>query len=1099
MRRPALSASLFTLLALALVSPLAFAPLTADAANAPAYDYSDVYTPGQTLRDGMLVADRLIVFFEPGSVPTLTLAKTGEPLSGQLPLDRLSQQFGVRTFERLFAELPQRLKAAQPAERARVFAVDFDGEANRLADVAAAYVALPSVEHVEPVGIHFMHANLPNDPSLGQQWWLRSPTAGGADIRALAAWYHSTGSADVIICDADSGVDWKHPDLGGSGPDYSDGVIWTNSTELGGVAGVDDDGNGKIDDFRGWDFVNVSSGAQSPPQDIINPDNDPMDYGSHGTWVAGCMSAITNNGIGITSTNWTAKIMACRIGWTQAVSLQGVVRMDFAAQAMDYARINGADVYNASWGSSASGGLGTATNLAINNGMIVVTSAGNSNDEIASYLAARSDVVSVAATGTTDSKAGFSSYGGWVDISAPGVSIFTTGFDRSSSGAAQHTYGAPDGTSFSSPIVAGAFAFAKAANPTFNRTQLVDFVLAAVDDIDSSNSAYIGKLGSGRLNLAKMFDNPMWLVPDQLPTLLDAINTAEVGDTVAVVGATVLSERVLLQAKGVKVLGGWDAGFTTRDPVNNPAILDPVSGAGSTVTALAGVDSTAVLDGFVVRGGKAGFFSFQPVDGRYGGGIVIRNASPVLRNIRVEGCVAGLSNEFGAGGAVAVLGGSPLFEDCEFTGNSAMNGSAIYVHQGTPTFRNVNIHDNTNYPLGVLGTPVGGAVYVLNVPTQSPGASARLEKKAAGAVTIDGGAISGHTVAGSGGAVYASNAVVDLSNLTIENNTAGDSGGALYLSGGSYAGSGNVIRNNTSSGVGFTSGGGLYANAAAVSIDGSRYESNIATLTGAGINVAAPPSLSITNSFFLSHTGGILGTAVALNGIPAGAAFDGNTVANNSGASAGGNGLYLTGTGNLSVSNNIFAFNGGGGGTSLADGVDCAGPTATFSCNTAFGNTAANYGGCPDPTGTNGNIAVDPGFCDLLGGDFTISSSSPAASGQTGCGRMGAGAEICTPTAVDDGPALPRVLALNQNTPNPFNPITTIAFELPQPGAVSLRVFDLRGRSVRLLRDENLPAGRYRSTWDGRDDGGRSVASGVYFYELRTGGERLVRKMGLLK
>lgn len=1063
--------------------------LVSTPAAAETYDWENVYRPGGELRDGMWVHDRLVVTFEEAEVPRPSLNKAGEVTTGRLPLDRVNQQFGVRAMERLFPELPAVRKAAQPAERARVFSIDFDGQAHSLRSVAQAYEALDGVTSVEPVGIHYVHANVPNDPSLGSQWWLRNPAVGGADIRAVAAWYHSTGSSDVIVCDADSGVDWQHPDLGGTGPDYTDGVIWINETELNGNPGVDDDANGKIDDIRGWDWVHVFDAEQDPPQDSTVPDNDPMDYGSHGTWVAGCISAISDNGLGITSTNWNAKVMACRIGWTPDGSNSGVVRMDFAAQAMDYARLMGADIYNASWGSSNSGGLGTAVNQAVAAGMIIVTSAGNADNTDASYLCARSDVIAVAATNSNDAKASFSSYGSWVDISAPGDGIYTTEFNRAATGAAQHTYGAPSGTSFSSPIVAGAFALLKAVNPGMTRQQLIDKLLSSVDDIYDNNPTYIGDLGSGRLNLAKFFDNPLWLIPDQFPTLLDAMNTAEVGDSIAVVGGTVLDEKVTIQDKGLRVLGGWDPTFTTRDPVNNPAILEPVNSAGPVVQTLVGVDSSNLLDGFVVRGGKANFFSFEPGEGYFGGGVLIRDASPVLRNIRIENCIAGTSTQVGAGGGVAVLGGEPLFENVEITGNSARSGAAIYVHQGGPVFRDVDIHDNVSYTAESGATPLGGAVYVLNA---TGGA-----KKAA-AVTFENGSIRNHTVAGAGGGVHSADSDLVMNHVTVENNVSGGAGGGVYVTGGSFTGTGNLFSGNQAGGPDLESGGGIATTGASVSVDSTRVEGNTATFSGAGAHFASATSLSVTNSHFVGNSGGFVGAGAALEQFPAGAVFSGNTVADNFGASAGANGLYVAGSQTLAVSNSIFAFNGGGG-TSLADGVACQSGTVTFDCNLAFANDAGNYGGCPDPTGTSGNVSADPLFCDTVQGNYAVAVNSPAAAAQSGCGTMGAGGESCGVVAAPDGPVSPRRLALDQNQPNPFNPSTSIAFEIPRDTRVQLRVFDLRGRLVRVLKDETMQAGRHVIQWKGRDESGRSVASGAYFYELRVDGERRVRKMGLLK
>ncbi len=223
-----------------------------------------------------------------------------------------------------------------------------------LDEVEAAYEALPEVEQVRFVDICKMYdAYLPNDPGIaGQQWYLRNTNVGGGDIRALGGWAEALGDSNIVVCILDSGVDWHHPDLGGTHPDKVNGAIWTNWTEYYGSAGVDDDGNGFIDDIRGWDFVNGVTGW--PDEDTQTPDNDPMDYESHGTNCSGCVAAITNNGIGIAGTAPGCKIMAVRAGWLPDGDGQGVVRMDWASQGIVYAANNGAKIINCSWGSASS-------------------------------------------------------------------------------------------------------------------------------------------------------------------------------------------------------------------------------------------------------------------------------------------------------------------------------------------------------------------------------------------------------------------------------------------------------------------------------------------------------------------------------------------------------------------------------------------------------------------------------------------------------------------------------------------------------------------------------------------------------------------------
>jgi hypothetical protein len=759
--------------------------------------------------------------------------------------------------------------------------------------------------------------------------------------------------------------------------------------------------------------------------------------------------------------------------------------MHWAARAMDYARLSGARVFNASWNSSNSGGLGTATTLAVNAGMVIVAAAGNANNDVASYLGSRTDVLSVAAVNGSDLKASWSSFGTWVELSAPGVTILTTAYNRDGSGGTEHTYSSPQGTSFSSPIVAGVAGLYLSAFPGATGAQARAALIAATDDLDALNPTYAGQLGSGRINMAKLFNNPMWLIPDQFPTLLDATNTAEVGDTVAVAGSVVFTSKVVIPNKPLSILGGWSSDFSSRDPVGNRSTIT-VTATEAAVVAQTAMGPDTIFDGFDISGGSAGFIILAPVNGRFGGGILIRNgAALTISNCHIHDNEANLLDGYAAGGGIAILQSSPTFHDIELSANTSLDGAAIYVYAGSPTFTNLNIHDNISYPAGAH-QPKGGGLYVLG----TGGA------KKADDVSLDGGTISGHVVDGPGGAIYSDGANLSVSNFTIENNHADASGGALYVTGGSYTGVANVVNSNTITPSSGGTGGGLFATVSTVSISGSDYTSNAADFAAGGIHLDGCTSPSVVQTLIAGSTASIFGTALYITSCTA-ITVNQCTIVDNSGAVAGGNGIYVLG-GDVSVSNSIFA-NNGGGGLSLADGVACvSGATATFNCNLAWSNDAGNYSGCPDPTGSAGNVALDPLFCDLLGGDYRVASNSPAAAAQSGCGDMGSEIVGCSGTPVEDGPAEYR-LALGQNVPNPFNPETIIRFTLPDAGRAQIHIFDLRGRMVRRLLDTRLEAGPHEQIWNGRNDAGQRVASGTYFYELRAGGRRAVRKMGLVK
>jgi subtilisin family serine protease len=1039
----------------------------------------------------MLLPNQVGVLFERGAEPKVR-AKGAGFTTDQTIWNTLAQSFDVQDLQPIFPSLAQASKWSSPEdeEMSRWYTVFFDGDIHDLADVVNALETVGGVLQVAPVPIGTYDAVVPNDPSFSQQNWLNNTAPGGRDIRAQAAWYHETGSSDVVVAVGDSGVDWMHPDLGGTGPDYIDGNIWINQTEWNGTPGVDDDGNGYIDDIRGWDFVTGVTGEQSPPQDTETPDNDPMDYEGHGTAVAGCVAAIGMNGVGVIGTAFTGRVMALRVGWLPEGAAVGVVNMGFAASALQYARFNGAKVFNASWGSSAYPPLVAAVNAAVSVGMTITSAAGNDDDEVASYLSGRSDVIAVAATNSTDGKASFSSYGTWVDVSAPGQSIFTTMYNRTGSGSTLHTYGTISGTSFSSPITAGMAAIIYSAFPGISGPDARAMIVASTDFIDDVNAPqYAGKLGSGRINLLKIFGDTRIEVPEQLPDLAGAVSTLalEPGAEIAVLGGfTVVKDWLLTQNSDLQILGGWDATYTSRDALGNPSVLEAAS-ARPAVRVRLGVGAGTVLDGFRVTGGAAEQIPFAPVTGYFGGGMLIENSDITLRNLIVEGNVAGTATGIGGGGGIAIIHGSPTLENVEITGNTGASGSGLYVFDGNPQFVGLNVHDNISHP-GPIGTPPnGGGVHIVDSPTA----------QTTGTLTITNSTISGHNVGGLGGGIYLSNSDLILEQVEISGNTGSGGGGGLHAASGSVTATDLTVTDNIVDGAN-KSGGGVSLGAVVFDMDGGAISGNSATLFGGGISALGAPSVAIRNTFLTGNSVTVIGSTGYLSAVPS-FTFENNTVADNDGASVGANGIYAgncTGT----VSRNIFAFNGGTG-SSNADGVACATSSLSFDCNLFYQNIQGNVSGCPDPVGSNGNVEADPQFCDLLAGDFSIPPSSPAAASQSGgCGTIGADAETCVGTGVDDpAPNRPSAFLVKQNIPNPFNPVTEISFALPTEGRVQVTVYDARGRQVTTLLDRELPAGDHSVRWDGRDATGARVASGIYMYEVRSGEYRAVKKMGLIK
>jgi subtilisin family serine protease len=473
----------------------------------------------QTEATPLVVDDEFIVRFTPEAAMVIRAMRVYElGITGFSPLDDLAQTSGIIGYRPLFVGSdPVRDMQRGGQDMSVWFVLRIDPNATDRHAAMTAFADSAFVEHVEEIGIHPVD-KLPNDPSFPGQWGLKQNS--DKDIDAPEGWDTQTGSSAITVAVLDTGVRYFHKDLGGTGgtwanPSGANGNMWINAAEKNGAAGVDDDNNGFIDDWVGWDFVTAPAASCWAGEDCVGADNDPRDFNGHGTHCSGIVGALNNNGYGVaspaggwgTGTNGTTgngvKVMCLRIGHSAAYGggEVGLVRMDSAASAFYYAANKGAKVASCSWGSSDSGGLGSAVTFFINAGGLVFKAAGNSNNQTADYLCSRTDVYSVAATSQSDAKASFSSYGTWVDISAPGVTILSTWHNHSNPGS--DTFASLSGTSMATPLVASVAATVWSKHPTWTRAQVWDALRLNTDNIDAQNPSFLGKLGSGRVNLQK--------------------------------------------------------------------------------------------------------------------------------------------------------------------------------------------------------------------------------------------------------------------------------------------------------------------------------------------------------------------------------------------------------------------------------------------------------------------------------------------------------------------------------------------------------------------------------------------------------------------
>ena len=1039
----------------------------AGAALAQPYENSSVVGQAQ---------DRVLVTVKEGV--QINLDKSTDPTKvGVAALDAVSSRFAVHEVDRVFYDLVKHDKADDAEPFKRVLEVFFDTR-HDLQDVIKAYDAVPEVEKVEAVDICKMYdAYLPSDLSASQ-WYLRNSTIGGGDVRAVGAWNQALGDSNIIVAVIDSGVDWQHPDLGGTHPDKVNGALWTNWAEYYGTPGFDDDSNGKVDDIRGWDFVHFPGGGY-PDEDDSNQDNDPSDYESHGTQCAGIVAAIANNGQGIAGTAHGCKVMAVRAGFLPDGEDQGVVYMSWIISAILYASNSGADIINCSWGSTSQ--LSSAVAYAQARNILLVNAAGNDDNDEADYLGTRSGVLAVAATGTADGKASFSSYGSWVEISAPGVSMYTTTYDRFTG---NHIYSSVQGTSFSSPLTAGAAALVWSANPSWTYTQVADHLIATADNIDAENPGYEGLLGAGRVNLLRALGDEYHQFPDEFPTLFDAMNSASEGDVIQIRGDVEIAGPLeVLGGKDLSVLGGYDASYSSRDPENNKTVV--TSNLTQPCMRFVGgeITSATVVDGFHFTGGGGTQFSGIPYNGRYGGGVIVNNVSPTLRNLEISGCSVGSNSLLGCGGGMMLNNSSSVLENIHIHGNTGIYGGGLFANNSTVTMTNCVIEDNTVLTNNVAYPPKGGGLYAVDSD-----------------LTMTDCSVSGHVELENGGGIFltesSGSAMFQMTGGSITDNSAKAAGGGLYMSGGTAQMSKVSITGNTKTAAStFMNGGGFHFNGTAASLDSLVCQDNEANLGGGG-GFSACPSAEITNSLITGNIGQYFGGGLSLENTDG--VLDGNTIAANDATFSGAGGVYAP-TGVLSLSNNIIAANTGG--SSLANGLNVGAEPSVFSCNDVYGNATSDFGGMADPTGSNGNISADPDFCGSGDNPYNLKSTSPCTPANSGgCDLIGARTSGCGAAPVlDPDSGVPSTFAVQKAFPNPFNPKTTIRFALPQAAHTSVVIYDVAGRKVKTVVDEMLTAQVHDVSWTGDDDNGRQVAAGVYFYMVSSGEHRSVGRMALVK
>ncbi|QCK16515.1 S8 family serine peptidase [Mangrovivirga cuniculi] len=430
-----------------------------------------------------------------------TVVQTGNP-----EIDKLSSEYSCQKITRLFPFNPRFDQKHRKYGLHQWFTLRID-EGASIEDVVKSYEGLEYVEIAEPVMIpdyeepveslidYSEAGTLPqgtNDPLFHLQYSFENTTMNdGGDVGILPTWKQNTGNKAVIVAVIDGGIEKTHPDLKQN--------LWVNEDEIPNN-GIDDDNNGYKDDYNGYGF-GERKGDYTPD--------------GHGTHVGGTVGASSNNGIGVAGLAGGSgdkpgvQLMSCA---TFSPNGNGGFQESFI-----YAADNGAVIAQNSWSFRTPNiylpSYEVAINYFINEagkdefgnqvgpmaGGLVMFSAGNSNTKERIFPSYLDQVIAVAATDNEDKRAGFSNYGDWVDISAPGVSIASTYINNS--------YAYSSGTSMSCPHVSGVAALMVSAfgKQGFTPEKVKALMYSSADNIDARNPDFVGSLGWGRLNAQKGF------------------------------------------------------------------------------------------------------------------------------------------------------------------------------------------------------------------------------------------------------------------------------------------------------------------------------------------------------------------------------------------------------------------------------------------------------------------------------------------------------------------------------------------------------------------------------------------------------------------
>ncbi|MCD6162870.1 MAG: S8 family serine peptidase [candidate division Zixibacteria bacterium] len=1059
-----------------------------------------------TLETGdQYITDRIIVTVRPGVEPLLiNHTISGVANTGNEQIDLLCKKHNVIKVEMWYPMPVQKEILRLLVERMYVFYLSPEKD---VMDVKDSFLANDDIECSDPWVLDRLFYT-PNDPSIGSQWYINKTDCYGA-------WDLVRGdtTTHIIIGIDDTGVYYNHPDLQGN--------MWINGPEdvngngifdAGDNNGVDDDGNGYTDDVVGWDLG-------------MNDNNPQENSPTHGTHVAGCASEATDNATAGAGPGFGAKLMAIKI--TNAYG-----QLTHGYQGIIYAINNDVDIINCSWGNNYYSPSNQNTiNIAHTAGVLVVAAAGNDNNSTPGYPAAYNYVLSVASTDQDDVKSYFSCYGSWVDVSAPGESIYSTW--------AQSSYTYLQGTSMASPIVAGIAALVRAQNPYYSPDRISSIIIETTDDIDLLNPNYQGLLGSGRVNAYSAVgasNYPNFQLVESIETLTDddgdgIINPGESIDLV------VELQNLWQDAEDVIVALRAPEGIIVTDSVVE---FGSFPGDGEHM------DNSD--DPFSIT------YDEDLPPGNHELTLHISTADDYTTDLFVEVNVSLNQINFPISLPDAIAS-DPLAFDFDIDGSVEIlvgcNNAKLYSIESDGSYTPgwpVSVGDDINNAPAVGDINANGGFEV--VATDKDGLIYAWYR--------DGNLVNGFPIT-TGGSVFAGPTLLDF-----------DGNGDLEIVQPNFSTRNLDVFNHDGTAFGdwpYTSTVGWYGSAAVGDIDGDGsveiviagfddylhvFNADKTEVSGFPYELDSHPWVSPVignidpsdlepeifiptqsgSAYLFNHDGSLvsgwpISISSAIKSSPSLADLDDDGTpeiifgASNSrlyvydsdGTALDGFPVELLAT--IQASPVVADLTGDG----MPEIIIANG--SAEACIFAFdryGETVDNF---PIPLSATGQVNASPAIWDIDDdGDAEIVVGVQN-SGEN-LDVIDYKTEVSMINAVwpvygndvhrsnnyvpfiynsidEDSKTLPVKFSLNQNYPNPFNAHTIISFNLDISSKISLDIYDILGRQVKSLASDFQKAGKHSIVWDGRNDNNSKVSSGVYFYRLKAGEKLAVKRMVYLR